>query len=44
MPPSAPASCAFARHAYLFVDGVNVKVRLGEDPKVCLEFTNRAAK
>ena len=26
----------FARYAYLFVDGVNVAVRLGEDPKVCL--------
>ena len=26
----------FARFAYLFVDGVNVSVRLGEDPKVCL--------
>ena len=26
----------FHRYAYLFVDGVNVKVRLGEDPKLCL--------
>ncbi len=26
----------FARFAYLFLDGVNVSVRLGEDPKVCL--------
>jgi transposase-like protein len=26
----------FHRYAYLFVDGVNVAVRLGEDPKVCL--------
>jgi putative transposase len=26
----------FHRYAYLFVDGVNVSVRLGEDPKVCL--------
>ena len=26
----------FHRYAYLFLDGVNVKVRLGEDPKVCL--------
>ena len=26
----------FHRNAYLFVDGVNVSVRLGEDPKLCL--------
>lgn len=26
----------FHRYAYLFVDGVNVKVRLGEDPKLCV--------
>ena len=26
----------FHRYAYLFVDGVNVRVRLGEDPKLCL--------
>jgi putative transposase len=26
----------FHRYAYLFLDGVNVSVRLGEDPKVCL--------
>ncbi len=26
----------FHRYAYLFVDGVNVAVRLGEDPKLCL--------
>src|SRR5947209_6990490 len=26
----------FHRYAYLFVDGVNVSVRLGEDPKLCL--------
>jgi putative transposase len=26
----------FHRYAYLFVDGVNVSVRLGEDSKVCL--------
>ena len=26
----------FHRYAYLFVDGVNVGVRLGEDPKLCL--------
>jgi putative transposase len=26
----------FHRYAYLFVDGVNVAVRLGDDPKVCL--------
>jgi transposase-like protein len=25
----------FHRYAYLFVDGVNVSVRLGEDPKLC---------
>ena len=31
-PRSAPGSC----YAYLFVDGVNVSVRLGEDPKLCL--------
>jgi putative transposase len=26
----------FHRYAYLFVDGVNVSVRLCEDPKLCL--------
>jgi putative transposase len=26
----------FHRYAYMFVDGVNVKVRLGEDPKLCV--------
>jgi transposase-like protein len=26
----------FHRYAYIFVDGVNVKVRLGEDPKLCV--------
>jgi putative transposase len=26
----------FARYAYLFMDGIHVSVRLGEDPKVCL--------
>ena len=26
----------FSRYAYLFVDGVHVSVRLGEDPKLCL--------
>lgn len=26
----------FHRYAYVFVDGVNVSVRLGEDPKLCL--------
>src|SRR3954468_10017051 len=26
----------FHRYCYLFVDGVNVSVRLGEDPKLCL--------
>ena len=26
----------FHRYAYLFVDGVNVSVRLGEDPRLCL--------
>ena len=26
----------FHRYAYLFVDGVNVAVRLGEDSKLCL--------
>jgi transposase-like protein len=26
----------FHRYAYLFLDGVNVAVRLGEDPKLCL--------
>jgi putative transposase len=26
----------FHRYAYVFVDGVNVKVRLGEDPKLCV--------
>jgi putative transposase len=27
---------SFCRYAYLFVDGVHVSVRLGEDPKLCL--------
>jgi transposase-like protein len=26
----------FSRYAYLFMDGIHVSVRLGEDPKVCL--------
>ena len=26
----------FCRYAYLFIDGVHVSVRLGEDPKLCL--------
>ena len=26
----------FTRYAYLFMDGIHVSVRLGEDPKVCL--------
>ena len=26
----------FTRYAYLFMDGIHVNVRLGEDPKVCL--------
>jgi putative transposase len=26
----------FCRYAYLFMDGIHVSVRLGEDPKVCL--------
>ena len=26
----------FSRYAYLFLDGIHVSVRLGEDPKVCL--------
>ena len=26
----------FSRYCYLFVDGVHVSVRLGEDPKLCL--------
>jgi putative transposase len=26
----------FHQYAYVFVDGVNVKVRLGEDPKLCV--------
>jgi putative transposase len=26
----------FSRYAYLFMDGIHVQVRLGEDPKVCL--------
>jgi putative transposase len=26
----------FTRYAYLFLDGIHVSVRLGEDPKVCL--------
>ena len=27
---------SFNRYAYLFIDGIHVQVRLGEDPKVCL--------
>jgi transposase-like protein len=27
---------SFHRYAYLFIDGIHVNVRLGEDPKVCL--------
>jgi putative transposase len=27
---------SFGRYAYLFMDGIHVQVRLGEDPKVCL--------
>ena len=27
---------SFNRYAYLFMDGIHVQVRLGEDPKVCL--------
>ena len=27
---------SFSRYAYLFIDGIHVQVRLGEDPKVCL--------
>jgi putative transposase len=27
---------SFHRYAYLFMDGIHVRVRLGEDPKVCL--------
>ena len=27
---------SFSRYAYLFMDGIHVSVRLGEDPKVCL--------
>src|SRR5450759_2822235 len=27
---------SFSRYAYLFMDGIHVRVRLGEDPKVCL--------
>jgi len=27
---------SFSRYAYLFMDGIGVQVRLGEDPKVCL--------
>jgi transposase-like protein len=27
---------SFNRYAYLFMDGIHVSVRLGEDPKVCL--------
>jgi transposase-like protein len=26
----------FSRYAYLFMDGIHVQIRLGEDPKVCL--------
>ncbi len=31
----------FHRYAYLFVDGVNVSVRLGEDPKAVLAGGDR---
>ena len=34
VPPSGFLS--FNRYAYLFMDGIHVQVRLGEDPKVCL--------
>jgi len=27
---------SFNRYAYLFMDGIHVRIRLGEDPKVCL--------
>jgi transposase-like protein len=27
---------SFTRYAYLFMDGIHVQVRLGEDPKLCL--------
>jgi len=27
---------SFSRYAYLFMDGIHVQIRLGEDPKVCL--------
>ena len=27
---------SFSRYAYLFMDGIHVSVRLGEDPKLCL--------
>ncbi len=27
---------SFSRYAYLFMDGIHVQVRLGEDPKLCL--------
>ena len=27
---------SFSRYAYLFMEGIHVQVRLGEDPKVCL--------
>jgi len=27
---------SFSRYAFLFMDGIHVRVRLGEDPKVCL--------
>jgi putative transposase len=27
---------SFSRYAYLYMDGIHVRVRLGEDPKVCL--------
>jgi putative transposase len=27
---------SFTRYAYLFMDGIHVRIRLGEDPKVCL--------
>ena len=33
---SAARSLRFTRYAYLFVDGVHVSVRLGEDDRLCL--------
>ncbi len=36
MTGSAQRLLSFSRNAYLFMDGIHVQVRLGEDPKVCL--------